>query len=244
MDTEQSPILIDESGAGVVTLTLNRVDKANALSQALVRSLHAAVAEHGQRARILVLRSAARAFCAGFDFSGVERASTADLLERFVEIQRLLDAVASSPALTVAFVQGAAYGAGADLVCACRVRIGDESARMRFPGFQFGLALGTRRLASIVGTVLARQVLAANLQLHAQAAHECGILTRVVPVSQWSQELRAIDESCNGLDAAALRHMHAILGASPDPRDLADLVESVLRPGLHARIAAYRARSS
>ncbi len=56
-----------------------------------------------------------------------------------------------APALTIAVVRGAAFGAGADLVASCDYRLGTPASRFAFPGNRFGVVLGTRQLASVVG---------------------------------------------------------------------------------------------
>ena len=132
----------------VTTLTLNRPDKANALSAALVEALAGAVdAAHHDGTRLLVIKGDGRNFCAGFDFGGFEDASEGDLLLRFVRIETMLQAVYHAPFATLALAQGKNFGAGVDLALACGTRIAAPGAEFRMPGLKFGLQLGTRRLA-------------------------------------------------------------------------------------------------
>lgn len=77
----------------------------------------------------------------------------------------------------MALVHGAAYGAGAALVAACTYRVSAPTARFRFPGFRFGVALGTRHLAHIVGAQHARSILLANRVVSAEEEVAIGLAT-------------------------------------------------------------------
>jgi enoyl-CoA hydratase len=130
----------------VWTVTLDRPAQANALSAELVEALHAVLSEAElARPRALVLRGNARHFAAGFDLSGLEEETDASLALRFLRIGLLLERLAAAPYLSVAVAEGAAVGAGADLVLACDHRLVDPSVTLRFPGSAFGVVLGTAR---------------------------------------------------------------------------------------------------
>lgn len=125
------------------TVTLHRPECANALSAHLVETLHAVLddAAHA-RPEALVLRGNARHFAAGFDLGGLEHESDATLTWRFLRIGLLLERLIAAPYRTIAVVEGAAIGAGADLVLACDHRLVAPHVTLRFPGSAFGVALG------------------------------------------------------------------------------------------------------
>lgn len=240
--TREFALLSDATVTGLRTLSLNRPDKANALSAGMVEAMHACLDRLGDETRVLVVRGEGRNFCAGFDFQGCEQQTEGDLLLRFVRIDGLLARLRQAPFLTIAWVAGAAFGAGADIVCACAMRIGNSKARLRFPGFRFGVALGTRRLTAIAGASRARVILLGNEELDAQAALLAGLLTHLFTDEELQTRVEGIVRSIAGLDAQSMRTLLALTETeSSAQRDLADLVSSVARPGLHARIAAYRA---
>ncbi|WP_165355122.1 enoyl-CoA hydratase/isomerase family protein [Nocardioides oleivorans] len=134
----------------VWTVTLDRPTRANALSAELVESLHATLDEvDAARPDALVLRGNARHFAAGFDLGGLEDETDATLVLRFLRIGDLLERLIAAPCTTVAVVEGAAIGAGADLVLACDHRLVDPSVTLRFPGSAFGVALGVLRRAEL-----------------------------------------------------------------------------------------------
>ncbi|HYF18495.1 MAG TPA: enoyl-CoA hydratase/isomerase family protein [Ramlibacter sp.] len=225
----------------VHTLVLDRSEAANALSGELVDRLTDGVREAGiGGAQVLVLRGEGRNFSAGFDFGGIEGASDADLLQRFVHIELLLQAVADSPCLTVALAHGPTFGAGADLFAACRWRIADPGTRFRMPGLAFGIVLGTRRLAALVGAERARELLEALSTFDAAQAQAIGFATRVVARDDWSAVVQEALEVAGRLPAASRAALHQVLAADHHDHSMADLVRSAAVPGLKDRMLAYR----
>jgi enoyl-CoA hydratase len=233
---------------GIGTLRLERPEKANALDAGMVEAIGEALdTVAAAPPRLLVLEGSGRNFCAGFDFTGYETASEGELLWRFVAIEQVLQKLRALPCVTVACVQGGAFGAGADMVAACTFRLGLPGARLRFPGFRFGLALGTRALAALVGQQAAREVLLSGAVIDHARALEIGLLTGLVdPVEGFTPSVASLASRFGGLDTPsvllALRNTDGRDAVAAD-RDLADLVRSVVRPGLRQRIAAYRAQA-
>lgn len=242
--TDDTARLGDVDAEGVRTLALNRPDKANALNAALVESLHDCLDRTGEETRVLVITGEGRHFCGGFDFHGFETESHGDLLLRFVRINELLARLRRAPYATIAWVNGAAFGAGADIACSCAWRFGTPRARFRFPGFQFGVALGTRRLAELTGSQRAREILARNEELDADQARACGLLNEIVDETAFAPRPAELARSIQGLDREALATLLANTTAAAHDADLADLVRSVSRPGLRDRIARYRHASA
>ena len=225
----------------VSILRLDRPDRANALSADHVERLHdeldRAVAD-GVDA--LVLRSSSHHFCAGFDLAGLDDEDDASLAHRFLRIGLLLERLLEAPFTTVAVVEGAAVGAGADLVAACDQRIGTTDARFRFPGAGFGVVLGTRRLVSLVGGERALWLTAGQPVAGAEA-HWAGLLTACVPPERVEDEVnRTIARSVHPVAARGVLRATRY-GASGYDADaaLADLARSVAVPGLHARLVAH-----
>jgi len=236
-----APLRIEQHD-GIWIFTLNRPEKRNALSAALVDGLLDGVAEaHAQRARMLVFRGEGRGFSAGFDFADVETQSEGDLLLRFVRIEMLLQAVAASPCLTLGLAQGRNFGAGVDLFAACRHRVAAPDATFRMPGLRFGLVLGTRRFGAIVGAEKAARILEDSTTFDAAEAQAMGFAQRVAPPEDWPAVIDAAATTASALDATSRAALYRVLGTGHDDADLAELVHSAARPGLKARIAAYLA---
>lgn len=114
---------------GIALITLNRPDVMNALSTQMRAEIQHAVTQGGREARVVVLTGAGRAFCSGQDLGDRANASNLDL-ERTLrdEYTPMLNAIVECPVPTIAAVNGAAAGAGANLALACDVVIATESA--------------------------------------------------------------------------------------------------------------------
>jgi enoyl-CoA hydratase/carnithine racemase len=227
---------------GVRVLTLDRTDKANALSSDLVRQLltHVKAAEN-EDCRTLVICANGKVFCGGFDFTGFESMSEGDLLLRFVEIEELLQRLRQSSFVSIALVQGAAFGAGADIVASCTYRIGAEASKFRFPGFRFGVALGTRHLSKLIGMQHAREALLSNATIDAKTALDVGLLTEIADAGALKQKADEISMRIGGAARAAQNRILHLTSPQDNDGDLAELVRSVSAPGLHDRISRYRA---
>ncbi|WP_375228012.1 enoyl-CoA hydratase-related protein [Roseobacter sp. S98] len=121
--------LICTEQSGVATITLNRPDRMNALTTQMRAEVAYAVTEAGKRARVVVLTGAGRAFCSGQDLGDRVGADSIDL-ERTLrdEYAPMLRAITECPVPTIAAVNGAAAGAGANLALAADVVIATESA--------------------------------------------------------------------------------------------------------------------
>jgi enoyl-CoA hydratase/carnithine racemase len=234
--------VLDIRREGALTrLTLNRPEKANALSAELVDALLAAVtAAHTDGTRLLVLQGEGRNFSAGFDFGGYEDKSEGDLLLRFVRIEQLLQAVYHAPFATLAIAHGKNFGAGVDLFAAASVRITAPDASFRMPGLRFGLQLGTRRLAQRIGGEKARAILADSRSFDAMAARDIGFVTHVAEQKYWDPVTAKELERAMALTPDATARLHA--ATVPDTRaaDMADLIASAALPGLKTRIDGYR----
>ncbi len=246
-------MLIVQRDGGVTTLTLNRPGLGNALGPGLVESL---IAESGQAiadpaTHTLVLRGEGRHFCTGLDLSDLDTVSDGDLLLRLVRIELLLSMWWHATVRTVALAHGRTWGAGADLFAVCEQRVAAEDTTLRFPGAQFGIVLGTRRLAERIGTDAARRAVLEGAEFDARAALAAGLVsaigdqptlpalpaqpTHTTQASHATHTTPPVDR----VTAAAIR---AATRADHRDADLAALVRAAAAPGLRARIGAYRAR--
>ncbi|MEY3942908.1 MAG: hypothetical protein RLZZ133_598, partial [Pseudomonadota bacterium] len=179
----QPPALVRHDDSTAATpqaswIELNRPDVANALNHELAQAIHEGLNEAIARGqKLLVLRGLGRHFCAGFDFHDLHKQTDESLRVRFLAIEELLQALALAPLLTLACIEGAAFGAGADLALACRLRMGTTTAKFKFPGSRFGLVLGSRRLGQCVGADRAIEILAMNETVMAERALKDSLLT-------------------------------------------------------------------
>ena len=226
----------------VHVVTLSRPEKANALSAELVESLHLQLEEaHAAGAAVIAFRGEGRNLSAGFDFGGYEDQPEEALVQRFVRIETLLQAIARSPALTVGFAHGRNFGAGVDLFAACKWRVAAPDATFRMPGLAFGLVLGTRRFAALVGRERARSLLESLATFDAERALDMEFATAIAAPDTWDVVLDAAVATVERLGPGR-EALYRVLAPATDAEDMRDLVRSASAPGLKDRIAKYLAR--
>ena len=220
--------------AGVTLLRMQRPERGNALGPMLVEGLISAASEAFANAAVhtLVLQGEGRHFCTGLDLSDLATLSDADLLLRLVRIETLLAMLWHAPIRTVAQAKGRTWGAGADLLVACEQRLVGSDTTLRFPGAQFGLVMGTRRLAERIGADAARALVLEGGELDATQALALGLASRITD-SLALAPLRTSGDTGRAVRAASRSDLR--------DADLAALVRSAAVPGLQQRITQYRA---
>ena len=175
-----------------VVITLNRPDKRNALSRALIQALKGAVerAKDDARARCVILTGAGPAFCAGMDL-----AELAETLQQPAEtaiwddarrLMGLYDLIYSLPKPTIASVNGAAVAGGAGLVTVCDLAQAVPSAVFGYTEVRRGLvaAMVMPHLLRHVGERCARHLLLTGELIDAAEACRVGLINRVIPPEQ------------------------------------------------------------
>ena len=233
--------LIRKHDGHLTRLTLNRPTKANALSASVVEALIDAVDyAYTDGTRLLVLEGAGNHFCAGFDFSDYQDQSEGDLALRFVRIETLLQALHHAPFETLVLAHGKIFGAGADLVTACGIRVAAPGTTFRMPGLRFGVVLGTRRLAHRIGADHARSILSASRAFGTDEALGINFVTEIAEQAQWSAIVQRVQTHCRLLTPVAAAALHR--QTTPDSRanDMDALARSVSTPGIKERIRIYR----
>jgi enoyl-CoA hydratase len=241
-----APLRIEQDSprAGVWRLVLDDAPRANALSPALVGCLQAALRTAFERdVRCVVFASSGERFCAGADLGDAEHLDDAALRDRFSALEDLLETVRRAPALTIAVARGAALGAGADLVASCDYRLGTRKARLAFPGSRFGVILGTRHLATVVGRQVARELLVEGKSLDAQAAARCGLLSELCGEDAIDSRVESIAQSSEAIDAPTLRAILRLTREIPSERDRVELAQSTSRDGLAERLREHARRA-
>lgn len=225
-------------------LELSRPDKRNALSAELVEALLQTLDEaEAQQIKLLVLQGQGSNFSAGFDFTDYENESEGDLVLRFIRIETLLQRITYSSCATLCLVHGANFGAGADLIASCTYRVCSEDSRFRMPGLKFGLVLGSRRLALLIGAEHARNILETTEIFDAKTALKMGFIEALVAPQDWNecieQHLKKVQFLTHQSRVALKKQLQ--LGHQPEA-DMAALVYSASNPGIKTRIRAFRAK--
>jgi enoyl-CoA hydratase/carnithine racemase len=213
--------------------------RANALTANAVESILDAIeGEAAEGVSLVIFSGQGRNFSSGFDMSNVESASDGDLLYRMIRIEMLLQAVFHAPFMTLALAHGNVVGAGADLMCACSMRVAAPGSAFLMPGLRFGVTLGTRRLMHRIGAERARHWLLESRPIDAERAGEWGLVERVVDMAEWPDVRRHAQRLAETLPGSSVA---GLLGILPDTRneDMATLVNTAGRPGLRQRVLDY-----
>lgn len=237
--------LVRNHDGHLTRLTLNRPRKANALSATLVESLIDAVENaHNDGTRLLILDGEGEHFCAGFDFSAYHDQSEGDLALRFIRIETLLQTLFHAPFTTLAMAHGKIFGAGADLIAACDARLAAPETTFRMPGLQFGVVLGTRRLAHRIGADHARTILVESRTFDADEALDLGFVTAIAITAEWPTIIQRTLSNSGRLTPSAETALHRQIVTDTRADDMAALARSVSIPGLKERIQVYREKTS
>jgi enoyl-CoA hydratase/carnithine racemase len=174
----------------VALIGLNRTDKHNALSRALQAQLKAAAIRAGEEARVAVLFSHGKNFCAGLD---LREASTwmTNQMERFrhrmVRNSRPFEDIARAPIPFVAAISGACIGGGLELASACHLRVAEESAFFALPEGQRGIYIGgggSVRIARLLGVGRMTDLMLTGRVLTASEGERFGIVQYLVSAGQ------------------------------------------------------------
>jgi enoyl-CoA hydratase/carnithine racemase len=198
--------LIVEQEAGLATITMNRPERRNALSTAMMAELIAALREAGARTevRAVILAGAGPAFSAGHDLQELRGRDLAFYRHEFDLCAELMRTVQSIPQPVIARVHGIATAAGCQLVATCDLAVAGESARFATPGVKIGLFCSTPMVAltRAVGRKRAMEMLLGGQPIDARTAAEWGLVNRVVADERLIEETRAL--AAQMVEASAL----------------------------------------
>jgi enoyl-CoA hydratase/carnithine racemase len=189
MKSENILVEIDQS---IARITLNRPERRNALSLALMQELTAQLRAIGQstETRAVILAAAGIVFSSGHDLSEMRGRSIQEyrlVFETCVELMRVLQAI---PQPVIAEVQGTATAAGCQLVAACDLALAAESAKFATPGVRIGLFCSTPMVAltRAIGRKRALQMLMTGAPIDAATAVDWGLINRVVSAAALREE--------------------------------------------------------
>jgi enoyl-CoA hydratase len=206
-----------EDDGGVAVLTVDRPETRNALDTETVAEMHRALDEvRAARARVLIVIGAGdKAFVSGADVRAIQARGRDDALASINS--RLMAAVETHEAVTIAAVNGYALGGGCELALACDLRIAAENAVFGLPEPSLGIipgAGGTQRLPRVVGLGRAKEMVLTGARWDARQALAYGLVSEVVPLAGLLPAARAMADRVLALGPLALRLAKAALNAS------------------------------
>ena len=181
---DEALVLHTKDARGVVTLTLNRPQAFNALSEAMIEALQTALhhVADDPGARVVVIAAAGKAFCAGHDLKEMRAAPSQDYYERlFAQCGRMMMTIQRLPVPVVARVHGVATAAGCQLVAMCDLAVAAADARFAVSGVNLGLFCSTPSVALSrnLGRKAAFEMLVTGEFIGAAEAQAKGLVNRV-----------------------------------------------------------------
>ena len=200
-DQKVSDKLLTETRDGVLTLTLNRPDRLNAIDIEMLDMLISAL-EHGSKddsVGAIVLKGAGRVFCAGADIGQMIDRTAADwqeIVDHYLDPIRL---IASMEKPVIARCHGDVVGGGLGLSLACDFRVGTEGSRYCTPFINLGLAgcdmSSGYFLPRLIGMGRATDMMMTARFVEAREAYDIGLLSRLVPEAELDEAVMSLASS-------------------------------------------------
>lgn len=227
MATGRQPISLAVA-AGIAIACLDR-PPVNAVDDVWVARLDAIVDEVEQRddVRVLWIRSAGRAFCAGADLALMRerfatQAGRAQMVDLTRAMQKVFARIERSPRVSIAEIGGPALGGGLELALACDIRIAADGAKLGLPEARLGLlpgAGGTQRLTRICGDAAARQLILGAEVVDGARAAALGLVHQSVAPTELEAAARAQAERIAAMPAATLAACKRCITAAVDDNE-------------------------
>ncbi|MEZ5882411.1 MAG: enoyl-CoA hydratase/isomerase family protein [Paracoccaceae bacterium] len=191
---------------GLWTITIDRPDKANSLTRAMLEEIDALAARAGaEGARVLVLRGTGKVFSAGADLDEARAGLATDGVW-----ERLSARIAGLGCLTVAALNGTLAGGAMGMALACDLRIAVPGARFFYPVMKLGFLpqpSDPRRMAALIGPARTKMILMAGQKIEAEEALSWGLIDRIVAPEALDETIAALSVDPQG---AAATHVAAI----------------------------------
>lgn len=208
-------ILIYQHDAGVTSLTLNRPNALNALSDAMLAELKTAFEKikNDTNTRVVILKGAGEVFCAGHDLKEMQAGRQAEDQGRayfeglFARCAEVMLMIKSLPQPVIAQAHGIATAAGCQLVASCDMAVAAEGTRFGVNGVNIGLFCSTPMVALSrnVPRKQAFEMLTTGSFIETTRAEAMGLINRAVPHDQLESETRALAETVAGKLGAAVK---------------------------------------
>ena len=182
----------------IATVTVNRPDKLNALNDAVMADIDAAMqaAQHDPAVGVVILTGAGeKAFVAGADIGELAKQTVVGGKEKSLRGQAVLHRIENLGKPVLAAINGYAFGGGLELALACHLRYAAQTAKMGLP--ECGLAIipgygGTQRLPRIVGRGRALEMILTGTPMDAASAERIGLVNAVFEPAELHAKVRGI----------------------------------------------------
>ena len=210
---------------GIGTVTLNRPEKRNAMNTALLTGLRLCFERLDERSdvRVIVVRGAGPAFCAGMDLDEMEKQRGVSV-DHEAGVIAVLQRIERSRHPTIAMIHGDAIAGGCELALHCDLRVAADVARLGMPLARIGLVAPfplAQKLIEIIGPAFTRQLLFTGRLVDARRAYEMGIVHQVVPAAELEATTNTLARAIADNAPLALTGMKAVILRAMSPREIA-----------------------
>jgi len=181
----------------ILTITLNRPEKRNALNDALVKSLKEVLreADSNERLRAIVIRGAGKDFCSGADLSALQKIAESDVMENLADAGNLLELFSLIRKIkipVIAAVHGRALAGGCGLATACDLVLATKSARFGYPEVKIGF------VAAMVMAILRRnlsekrafELVTQGFEFSSDEAEKIGLINHVFDDETFDEDVK------------------------------------------------------
>ncbi|HZW12681.1 MAG TPA: enoyl-CoA hydratase [Noviherbaspirillum sp.] len=204
-----APYVLKTCSNGVATLTLNRGEKFNPLSEEMMAALQAELdaLKADASVRVIVLAATGKAFCAGHDLKQMRAQPSAEYYKKlFNQCSKMMLTIQQLPQPVIARVQGIATAAGCQLVSMCDLAVAATEAKFAVSGINYGLFCSTPSvgLSRNVSRKQAMEMLLTGEFIDALTAKERGLVNRVVSAEQLDDEVGKLVASILAKPAVAV----------------------------------------
>jgi enoyl-CoA hydratase len=225
----------------VVTVTIERPDKLNALNETVLTELHAAADDlaDDEDLRMVVFQGEGRAFIAGADIAAMLDMSPEEAEEFGALGHRTLEAIEQLPVPTLAAVDGFALGGGLEVALACDLIYASGRAAFGLPEVSLGIIPGfggTQRLGRRVGWQRAREMVFTGQRIDAEKAESIGLCLEVFEADSFDERLAEVVDAIGSRGPLAIRaaktamrtgqESHLTDGLEAEQQAFADLFET------------------
>lgn len=205
--SELITLTIDEN---VATVSVNRPEKRNSLTLEMLALLEEKLIQVGSRSEVrfvLITGEGDKAFCTGADLAAFSSLH-ADAVRRdwVPEGHRIFKRIARLPQVTIAVINGDAFGGGLELALSCDFRIAKDSVSLGFPEGKVGTIpgwAGTTRAVDLIGLNRAKYMILSGISIDAATALEWGLINRIGPSADFERLLAAFIEDFSQVSPVA-----------------------------------------
>ncbi len=209
--TTEQPFVLRQQDGGVATVTLNRGDRFNPLSSAMIAALQAELDRIAadESIRVVILAAGGRGFSAGHDLKEMRAHAGDKTWQRklFDDCSRMMLALTRLPQPVIARVHGIATAAGCQLVAMCDLAVAADTASFALPGVNIGVFCSTPAVgvARNVSRKRAMELLLTGQPIDAATALSWGLVNRVVTVDQVDAEIKKFTDIIVERSTATIR---------------------------------------